>query len=214
LEIPVISRWLIVIGVAAAAAAIPSTAVAQEGRWFAGGLGGVTFVTDPGGAIAAQAGARIGSGLFVIGEVGRFSTVMPREIRDLVDEALEAAEVPVTFEISAPAIYVFGGVRWTRAGGRTAPFIEGGIGVAHATVKLSRVEILGVDFSALARELIENEIGGDLSTTNALIAVGGGVTRRIGSSATLDAGYRYTRIQTGEPNPDVSLIYVAVKFGR
>jgi hypothetical protein len=210
----VISRWLIVIGVAAAAAAIPSTAVAQEGRWFAGGLGGATFVTEPGGAVAAQAGARVGSGLFVIGEVGRFGTVMPGEIRDLIDEGLEAAELPVTLEIAVPATYAFGGVRWTRSGGRAAPFIEGGIGVAHATVKITRAEVLGIDLSELAKELIENEIGGDLSTTNALIAVGGGVTRRVGSSATLDIGYRYTRIQTGDPNPNVSVIYLALKFGK
>jgi opacity protein-like surface antigen len=209
LEIPVISRWLGVVCVVAAAAAIPAPAFAQEGRWFAGGLGGVTFGTPTSGAIAGRFGVRLNDYLFAIAEAGRMQNVMPKEIDEQIDSFLADFDAPFSLSISVPANYLLGGMRWEVASTRTSPFVEGGIGFAHISLKLSPSEIFGIDIA----QLVADEVGAT-TANKGLLALGGGVTTRLGQSAALDIGYRYTRIYTGKPDPDVSLVYAAVKFGR
>jgi hypothetical protein len=196
----------------------PIAALAQANAadmsWFAGGLGGLTFGTETSGAIAGQVGVKVAPGLFVIGEVGRMQNVMPKEVKDAVDDLESDLEfqlgVPVSLDISVPSTYGFGGLRWVQPRGKVAPFVEGGVGVGHISFKIEEATVLDVD----VKDEVKDALGDDGSATKFLLALGGGVTARLGGSAALDVGYRYFRIFTEDPAINTSMVYVAVKFSR
>jgi hypothetical protein len=196
-------------------AAVPTQAQAQDAaRGFVGALGGLTFGTVTSGAVAGQAGVQVAPGLFVIGEVGYMRNVLPKELRDDIDDIMEMFSVllgvPVDISLSVPATYGFGGLRWSPSPGSIAPFVEGGVGVGHITVKIDEVDILGVD----VRDLVEDELDTDVTTeTKFLLALGGGVTMRASSNLLVDLGFRYTRIATEDPVVNSSMVYGAVKVG-
>ena len=198
--------------------ALPRLASAQPDAvapaWFVGGLGGVTFGTVTSATVGGQVGFKIAPNLFVIGEVGRMRNVMPKEIQDELDLFVELLElelgVPITFDVSLPATYGFGGVRWMEPGRAVSPFVEAGVGVGRITLKVDKATVLGLDIS----DEINDVAGADANATELLIAVGGGVTASLGQSAWLDVGYRYTRIAAGDPSINASMLYAAVKFGR
>jgi hypothetical protein len=193
----------------AALALVPASALAQGTPWFVGGLGGITFGTVTSSAVGAQFGRQIHPSLFVIGEVGRMQNIMPKELDDLLDELAVEFDVPITFDISAPATYAFGGVRFVQARQAVSPFIEGGIGFGRININVGRVLVDGDDFTSDFREFI----GSDTSETEMLIAIGGGVHGRLRGALGLDAGYRFTRIGTGD-GVNVSMIYAAIKWSR
>ncbi|MEO8070853.1 MAG: hypothetical protein ABI652_05590, partial [Acidobacteriota bacterium] len=181
--------------------------------WFIGGISGVTFGTAMSSAVAGQFGIGIRPNLFVIGEVGRMQNVMPKDIRDQLDDAVDELEatsgLPVTVELSLPATYGFGGVRWVSLG-QIAPFIEAGAGVGHIALNVKRAQVLGQDFT----DEIKDELGSDASETKFLFAVGGGVTASLGRATSIDAGYRFTRIETEGPAINASMLYVGIKVRR
>jgi len=183
-----------------------------EPKAFVGGLGGVTFGTATSSILGGQVGVRIAPSIFVIGEIGRMQNVLPSEIADRIPEAeaLVEAEFGVTadFDVKAPAFYGFGGVRWAQARRRIAPFAEGGAGFGHITADITAI-IDGIDVS----HLIDDEVPevGDLSTTEFLLAFGGGVNIGLSSRVSADAGYRFMRIFTEESQPNTSIVYGAVK---
>jgi len=178
-----------------------------------GGLGGVTFGTVTGGAFGAQGGIQIAPGLFAIGEVGRMQNVLPKDIRDEIEDEIDnligESGLDIDLEFKMPATYWFGGLRWAPSGSPVAPFLEGGVGSGHLSVDVSKFEIEGV--SVLPE--LKNEFG-DMTTTELLIAIGGGVTARLNPSISLDAGYRFTWIHTEDPSVNTSMVYAAIKFGR
>ena len=196
----------------------PAVAVAQgtaaDMRWFVGGLGGLTFGTETSGAIGGQFGVRVGPGLFAIGEVGRMQNVIPNEVnddlRDFADQVEEVLGVPIALDVSVPATYGFGGLRWVQPRPGIALFLEGGVGVGDVHIKVEEAEVLGLDVT----DEVENAIGDDDNATKFLLALGFGITTRLGQAAVLDAGYRYSRIATEDPSINTSMVYVAVKFGR
>lgn len=194
----------------AAISVIPASAFAQTRPWFVGGLGGVTFGTVASGALGAQFGTQIRPNLFVIGEVGRMRNVMPREINDMFESLRDEFEFPVTLEVSAPATYAFGGLRFVQPRRPVAPFVEGGAGFGRVGIQIDRAEVLGEDF----KSELEDELGSDRSETAFLLAIGGGVHARLRDALGIDVGYRYTLIAVDDPAVKVSMIYVAVKFGR
>jgi hypothetical protein len=181
-------------------------------QFFVGGLGGLTFGTQTSSAIGGQFGAKIATNLHVIGEIGRIQNVFPKEFSDFIDEfeALAEAEfgIPVEIEIQVPALYGFGGARWSQPQGRLTPFVEGGVGFARLTGKV-KVAGLNIDDFVPADLL-------DQTTTEPLIAFGGGVNVEVTRKMSVDAGYRYSRIFTEDPAVNASMIYGAVKifFGR
>jgi opacity protein-like surface antigen len=201
----------------AAACSAPALASAQgtssTPQGFVGGLGGVTFGTVTSAAVAGQGGARIAPDLFVIGEVGYMRNVLPKKIRDEIDNLADAlafeAGVPVSLSVSIPAMYGFGGLRWNPSRGAVSPFLEGGVGVAHVNAKVDEAEVLGIDIS----DEVEDELGDDASATKFLFALGGGVNARMSSTLSADIGFRYTRIATEEPAINSSLLYGALKIG-
>lgn len=201
--------------VVAMALAVPAQARAQEGAaGFVGALGGLTFGTVASAAVAGQGGVRVAPGLFVIGEVGYMRNVLPKEIRDNVDDMAELLSLvygsPVDIRISAPATYGFGGLRLSPATGRVEPFLEGGVGVGRVSLRLDEAKAGGVDFRDPIAAQIDDE---DMNTTKLLLAFGGGVTLRPSSALAVDLGYRYTRIATEDPAINTSMIYGALKFG-
>jgi hypothetical protein len=208
-------EWMTVLVLAVA---VPSIASAQtsaaQPRWFVGGLGGVTFGTVSDGAFAGQAGITITKDLFAIAEVGRMQNVLPSDLRDELDDLIKQAElefgVPITLEYGAPATYFFGGIRWVPQGRTVAPFLEAGAGVGHITLSFSKVEIFGIDVT----DELEEELGAEETTTEFLLAIGGGINARLSPSLSIDAGYRFTRIATDDPAINTSMIYAALKFGR
>lgn len=207
-----ISAIILAAGLLAVTAA-PATAQDYDIRGFVGGLGGVTFGTASSSGVAGvQGGYRISPGLFVIGEFGRFADVLPSEI---LDDARQFAEfeldAPVEIDAVAPATYVFGGIRWTRGMGRAMPFFEAGIGAAHGDIEIREVILDGADVTDFINTLIE---ASDVETsgTDFLWTFGGGVSVAITDAVSADAGYRFTRIATDDPNVNVSAIYGAVKI--
>jgi hypothetical protein len=182
-----------------------------EPRAFVGGLAGVTFVTETSSILGGQVGVRIARNLFVIGEIGRMWDVLPGEIADQIPLAEDFIEsefgVRADLDVKAPAFYGFGGIRWAQARGRLKPFAEAGAGFANIRGKIF---VDGVNVT----NQVENEIGdfGDLSTTEFLLAFGGGVNIGLTSTLSADAGYRYTVIFTDDPKPNTSIVYGAVKI--
>jgi opacity protein-like surface antigen len=198
------------------AAATPAMAQgsAPVGRGFVGGLGGLTFGTVTGGAAAGQVGVELVSGVHVIGEFGRMSNVLPKEIRDDIDDLVDALElefgVPITFEVAAPATYGFGGVRWSQQRGRLSPFAEGGVGAANVKVEFADVEIDGIDFTDELNDVLDDEE--DADATKFLLALGAGANVMLTDAVSVDLGYRYTRIFTEDPSVNSSMVYGAVKI--
>src|SRR5687767_8976931 len=104
---------------------LPQSALAQApSSAFVGGLGGVTFGTVSSGAFAARAGVPLAPGVSVIFEVGRMQNVLPDELADELDQIEDLIELetgaPITLNVSVPATYGFGGIRYAKAG-RVSP---------------------------------------------------------------------------------------------
>jgi len=186
-------------------------------RGFVGGMAGVTFGTVTDSGLAGQFGMRIGGGLHIVGEVGRLQDVLPKELSDKIDNLIDLAEdqtgLPVTVDVGAPATYGMGGLRWSPVSkGRVFPFVEGGLGVGHVRLKLE-LKVAGVDMSDEVWEQLDDE---DTKITKLLMGLGGGVNVRLNDTASIDVGYRYFRVFTGDPVVHTSMVYGAVKysFGR
>jgi opacity protein-like surface antigen len=118
--------------------------------------------------------------------------------------------VSVNVDISVPATYGFGGVRWIQPRTPVAPFLEAGGGVGRIKLSIDRAEIMGIDVSGL----IEDELGDEVSDTKFLFVIGGGVNARLATSFSVDAGYRFLRIATEDPAINTSMVYVAIKISR
>ena len=190
----------------------PIAAHAQN-RGFVGGLGGITFGTEPSSVFAGQGGVRIATQLVVFGEVGRMQNVLPDDVQDQIDEFVRTFEaetgVDALLEAKVPAFYGMGGIRWS-PDAPVAPFVEGAMGFANLSVDL-HAEIDGVDISDQADDILQDEED-SLDATKFLLAFGGGLNARVAEQVRLDIGYRYTRIFTEDPVVNTSAIFAAVKF--
>ena len=185
---------------------------AQAERGFVRGLAGVTFGTAETSSIfGGGGGVNIGPNLQITGEVGRISDVLPSEIQDQLNllSTLFFVEtgLPVNMDVTAPAFYGLGGVRFNiPMAGRVRPFVEGQVGVANISFDID-ANVAGIDIS---RE-VEDEA--DLkSQTEFLLALGGGVNVPFTDSLGLDLGYRYGRIFTDDPAINTSAVYIALRF--
>jgi hypothetical protein len=195
--------------------AMPALAAAQSSTsGFAGVLGGLTFGTVSAGAVAGNAGVEVAPNLFVIGEIGYMRNVTPKVVQDMFDDFDDQLEfelgVPVALEISVPQVYGFGGLRWSPAGAKVSPFVEGGLGIGRVSFKIDRAEVLGMDI----RDEIEDVMGDESVTEEFLFTVGGGVNVALSKSVSMDLGLRYTRLATDDPAIRTVLAYGAIKFGR
>lgn len=199
--------------------AIPALAAAQSPQstpsGFAGVMGGLTFGATTSNAIAGNGGIGIAPGLFVFGEFGYMRNVAPREAQDLIDQAVAQLErqygVPVTIDMVNPQIYTFAGMRWSPSSGRVSPFVEGGVGIGRVSIKVRRYTIGNEDLRKQAQDMVDDEGSGE---TALLFVVGGGVNAPISKSASVDIGFRYTRLATEDTPISTKMVYAALKFGR
>lgn len=176
------------------------------------GFGGVSFMSETGGIFGAGLGVRLGRHLEAIGEVGRLTNILPRQIQRELDQAarlMQPTYGPLSIDASAPAVYTFGGLRttWT-AHTRVAFFVDGGGGVAHGTSAIeARAGSTDVSSSVRAALRIKH------SETRGLVTVGGGVFVPLTGRLGLDLGYRYMRIFTEDPRIDTGTMSAAVRWG-
>lgn len=186
------SAFLVLVLVAAAAPA------AAQRATLAGQLG-VTFQTETAPVFAAEVGVGLVPGVSIYGTIGRMNDVLPEGVAD----ALDALDPVVT--ISMPATYGMAGVRIAAPTGPIRPYGVGGVGFARFSADL---EVFGFDIT----NLVEDQIGFELSTNQFAWELGGGVMVSLGSNAFLDAGYRYMRVNVADF--DVSRVYggLGVRF--
>jgi opacity protein-like surface antigen len=177
------------------------------------GFGGVSFMSETGGTFGAGLGVRLGAHLEAIGEVGRLTNMLPRQIQRDIDRA--TLQMRPTFgpqlsiDLSAPAVYTFAGLRTTwSAGSRLALFVDGGGGVAHGTSDID-AHVGSNDVSSSVRAALRIKH----SETRGLVTVGGGVLVPLTDRLGLDLGYRYMRIFTDDPRVDTGTMSAAVRWG-
>ena len=185
-------------------------AVAQN-RGAVYGLGGLTFGTETGGVFAGGGSAAITENVAIIGEVGRITNVLPENVQDVVDLVLDLTELGTGLEssldVKVPVVYGFGGVRVTGGSdSRVTPFAEGGFGVAQLTLDLD-LQVAGINVS----EIIDLFDFAD--ETVAMFVAGGGVNVQVNDQASVDAGFRYTRLFSEGGGVNVGQVYGAVRIG-
>ncbi len=192
------------------AAGHPAFAQGDAHRGFVGGLAGVTVHEQTGGVLGAQAGVRLAGGFHLIGEGGLLRNVLPAQVQgdiDIVSALLGLGGASDEVDARLQALYGFGGVRWSPAGGPVAPFVESGFGMARLTFRVDA----GAG-SDVAQE-IEDDLRESVEATKPLFMAGGGVRAALGGPLSLDAGYRYSRIFTDEPAINAHVVYGAIKVG-
>jgi opacity protein-like surface antigen len=173
--------------------------------------GGVTFGTETSSVVAGGAAFTVTPGIQVFGEVGRMQNVMPKSLKEDLDTITSMVTayygVPITLDVNVPAIYGLGGVRLVvPVSGRVHPYVEGGLGVASLSADI-KAEVMGINIS----QEVEDEA--DLSNeTKLMIAVGGGISADLTRSLQLDAGYRFTHINTDDPAVNTSALYGGLRF--
>jgi opacity protein-like surface antigen len=182
-----------------------------QGSGFVRGLGGITFGTETSSIIGGEAGFNIGSRLQLVVDVGRMQNVMPKEIKDQLDDFTRLFNiefgVPLEVDVKIPAFYGSGGLRYTvPRSGAVSPFVEVSAGVARISADV-HAELFGVDIS---RD-VEDEAGLE-PDNNFLFGLGGGIAVDMTESVGLDLGYRYHRIATDDPVVNASAAYVALRF--
>lgn len=202
--------------------AVASPAAAQPGKSAPGnsglmvrGLGGVTFSGATGGIFSGAVGMGVGRHVVIFGEFGRITNVIPGEIKDALDQLLadEAGGSTISLNVKFPATYGLGGVRFViKTKGHVQPFIEAGGGVAHVTVSVA-LTIDGEDFSQELRDFLSENGSTSLSTTQALIMAGGGITFRVSAHTNVDVGYRLMHIMS-DLSTNSNAVYAALTWRR
>jgi len=217
--------WLIV----AALTASPAFADTERGYVEAtGSLGGSSaslfsgwLGSDSGGA---QVGVHATKHLFVIGELGKYKSLQPIQ-QPAVDSAisnLSASGLDVTSNSHLSSGYGFGGVRVQGSTmHRMAPYVLGGVGLAHLTPSVTLMyadgTLPGADDSApppstgtdVTTTIVTSGLFTAPATSNAmLLSLGGGATFDIARHLTADVGYRWSRI-----NADTPIATQGVTFG-
>src|SRR4029453_11655430 len=138
-------------------------ASAQDERGFVRGLVGVTFGTaETSMLFGGGGGFSVGKGVQIVGEFGRMNDVLPEDLKDQLDfiTALLTAQlgVPVSLDVTAPAIYGMGGARYTVPRVRVRPFGEVQAGWAHISFDID-AEVAGLDLSREVEDAADLESG-------------------------------------------------------
>jgi opacity protein-like surface antigen len=191
-----------------ALAALPSGALAQAPSTFAGLRFGPAFGLDKTGrSLEVLGGVEIASGLHVTATLGRINDLMTSDERGVFARRAQAFEAEfdreTTIAASRPAVYTFGGLRWSLPNlQRVRPFVEGGGGVATVRLRFDEATAGGVDLT----DLLEAEFEDELESTRLLLTAGGGVNLRVTRSVSVDVAYRWGRI-AGSPSRRIGLVY-------
>jgi len=178
-------------------AAVASPAAAQ--RLTLAGQLGTTVQGASAPVFAGEVGIGLLPGASIYGTFGRMNDALPSEVADVF------GGLDPIVDVSMPATYGMGGLRIALPAGPIRPYGVGGIGFARFS---ANVEVFGFDIT----NLVEDEIGFELSTNQFAWELGGGVMVSLGSNAFLDAGYRYMRVNVADF--DISRVYggLGVRF--
>jgi opacity protein-like surface antigen len=137
-------------------------------------------------------------------EFGRLTNIMPSSLLDRVEELLEGFDV-ANLDLNLRATYGLFGVRFlVPAATRLLPYIEGGVGFARMDVDAS-VSVNGIEFDD------EDVPGLDDVETEPVLAVGGGIGTPVAGNTSIEAGYRYFRVNAAE-TLNVSQVYGAIRL--
>jgi hypothetical protein len=177
-----------------------------EPAGFVRGFGGVSFLSEPGAVFGGTVGIRLTSWVEAIGDIGRMTNILPRQIQQDVDAAAGQFGgffgAPVTIDLEAPGLYAFGGVRVSRiVSSRMKVFGEGGYGVARGTSDIT-AHAGTADVSQQVTAILRLKD----SVTRPLVAVGGGVSIPLTDHLTTDLGYRFLRIFTDDPRINTGMM--------
>jgi opacity protein-like surface antigen len=200
---------VLVLLAAGASPVVAQTAPSASLRGFAG----VSFMSETGGTLGGGIGVRLSDHFEVIGEFGRLTNMLPRQIQRDLDEAARTMRPffgdGLTIDGRAPAVYGFGGMRASRrAGTRLTLFADAGAGMARGTSDI-RAHAGGRDVSADVRSALRIKD----AETRALIALGGGVVLPLRDRLGLELGYRYMRVFTDDPRINTGTMSAAVRWG-
>jgi len=203
------SLWIVVMAMVMA----PTLEFAQTERAYVGGIGGFAITPDTtSGDVSAEAGVRIAPHLSLFADVGHFHNLQPSDVQDNVDLTTQASAdtgLNVIGTGRVPAMYSVGGVRYQPAMlGRIAPYVLGGVGVAHLTPTARFTYSSGAlpDGSTPA---VGDDVTSQLESAfdfslpmpgNAFMAtIGGGVEVPLARHWAVDADYRFSRIKADTP---------------
>lgn len=180
---------------------------------FVRGFGGLTFMSEPAQVFGAGVGFRIHPNVDVIGELGRLTNVLPRELQRDLDDAAHAIGTlyggPLAIDGKAPGVYGFGGLRvGRRIPSRATVFAEVGAGIARGTSDISA----RAGTTDVSRQVVA-ALGIDDSETRGLVAVGGGVAIPLTGHLAVDFSYRYMRIFTDDPRINTATMALGLRWG-
>jgi opacity protein-like surface antigen len=195
------------------ACAVPAQAQGTDSRAYAAGIAGLAWTGSASAPmVAGQAGVRIASHLFVFAEGGVIRDVLPAATRDELGliGRLVALDAGSTDSPAGrlSAWYGAGGIRWMWARDRWAPFVEGGAGVAALRL---HVDPIGMTDSASLESDLRADDPDTADASRLLLLAGGGVTVLANRRWSVDAAYRYSRINT-TAGINVHTVYGAFRY--
>ena len=194
--------------------ATPLPAFAQV-HAVVGGLGGVTFGSERGGAVATDLGIDLGKYVRISGEFGRLSSILPTATSD--DLTLQANAYAATFGNTAAASGTLAATTFTglvRVKGdpsnRVNPFAEVGVGFARLSGSMTAVMMDPVNGNSdISSQITEPLL--TATTTNATFTFGGGLTFALDKRLGLDVGYRFNHI-TGDTPINSGRLYTGLNL--
>lgn len=178
------------------------------------GAGGFAVSTDTtSDNVLGEVGIKIARGLSVFGDVGRFHNLQPSVEQPTVDNTTAllgtSLGLNVTGTARVPALYSIGGLRYAFAsGGRVAPYVLAGVGVARLEPTAQFTFTSGnlpdgttpsVGTDVTNQVIATGEFSAPLASTAWMTTVGGGVQIPVGVRWAIDAGYRWSRVSSDTP---------------
>jgi opacity protein-like surface antigen len=177
-------------------------------------VGGVTFQHAAGGLFGGGIAYTASKHVEVLGEVGGLTNILPKATAADLNKAAATlvanGTTPFTYSAKRPGVYGLGAIRLTSKMSRSGlqAFVEGGMGLAHVTSKIS-AQSAGVDKTSAFVALIAPLP----SATRPMCTAGVGLSIRAGKRSVVDLGYRYGRILTDAPRITTNRIYGAIRIG-
>ena len=187
--------------------------LAQTERGYLAGTGGYAVSSGATSANAlGEVGVRIAPHLSVFGNVGRYHDLLPADAQSSVDTtaSIAAAQgLDVIGSARVPAWYSTGGVRYEMPGNRhVTPYLSGGLGFARLTPSVQFTFSSGtfpdgstppLGFDVTPQLTTAGDFTALPPSTAALVTLGGGVEIPVAHRWAVDAGYRFSRIETDNP---------------
>jgi hypothetical protein len=172
-----------------------ASASAQD-RGYVHGTGGVTFMSEVSSVFGGEAGFHVSRNLIVFGQAGRMLNVLPRDVQEDIDDAVQVLESftgrPWQFEAAVRATYAGGGVRYALPlGTRIRPYVAGSIGIVNYAGSLRERELGDVLDQAVSLGVVESD---EVEGNEIAYEVGGGVLIPRGRLQ-FDAGYRLMNVR-------------------